>query len=242
MPPETPTILSPDSSNEQPIVPGETTQKTAKDNHWLTITSMAVFVILSLAATIFLYSQNKQLKKIISNSITPSPIATPSPTPNPTANWKTYTDNKYNFSIKYPPHIATGSAGVSGTFANTPVLVESFSDPKTVREGTDAPFDGFTIWFSNIPSGMTFEKFIDNELKLMSQSPFAPTDKLVKEPIKIGDLEGYAITFSSTTRYHYFPTPNGKSVIEISRMFVNQEFLGFFDQTLSSFKFFPLPD
>lgn len=58
-----------------------------KDNHWITIASMAVFVLLSLAAVVFLYYQNQNLKALIAsnqNRPTPSPTFAPTSTATPT--------------------------------------------------------------------------------------------------------------------------------------------------------------
>lgn len=56
-----------------------------------------------LASTAFLYYQNIQLKNMLINYQTqPTSSPTPVSTTDPTANWKTYTDAKYNFSFKYP--------------------------------------------------------------------------------------------------------------------------------------------
>ena len=63
--------------------------------------AMALFVLASLSVVIFLYYQNQQLKNILTTyqSATPTPKATN----DPTANWKTFTDSKYGYSVKYPP-------------------------------------------------------------------------------------------------------------------------------------------
>ena len=39
---------------------------------------------------------------------TPTSLPTLSPTPHPTANWKTYTNTTYGYSVKYPPEITYG--------------------------------------------------------------------------------------------------------------------------------------
>lgn len=72
-----------------------------KDNHWITILSMAVFVLLSLAAVVFLYYQNQQLKTTLASYQTQA-TPTPSATPDLTANWTTYTDPRGVYSFKYP--------------------------------------------------------------------------------------------------------------------------------------------
>ncbi|OGE18580.1 hypothetical protein A3D83_03265 [Candidatus Daviesbacteria bacterium RIFCSPHIGHO2_02_FULL_41_10] len=46
-------------------------------------------------------------------SQTPQPTSTPQPfsVPDETINWKTYTNNLFNFSLKYPPDLLYSSAG-----------------------------------------------------------------------------------------------------------------------------------
>jgi hypothetical protein len=81
------------------IQPGQT----PKDNHWVSILAMAIFVIFSLGVVAFLYYQNQQLKNMLANYQTPIVSPTPTATTDPMANWKTYTDGKTNFNFKYPP-------------------------------------------------------------------------------------------------------------------------------------------
>ncbi len=57
-----------------------------KDNHWISILAMAIFVIFSLGVVAFLYYQNQQLKQMLASyqpQETPTPIASASPTPGP---------------------------------------------------------------------------------------------------------------------------------------------------------------
>lgn len=57
-----------------------------KDNHWISILAMAIFVIFSLGVVAFLYYQNQQLKSMLASfqpQTTPTPTASTSPTPNP---------------------------------------------------------------------------------------------------------------------------------------------------------------
>lgn len=52
----------------------------------------------------------KDVKITRSEELTPSPILSPTPTepPEETADWKTYTNTKYNYSFKYPPECSLG--------------------------------------------------------------------------------------------------------------------------------------
>lgn len=73
-----------------------------------------VLLLLSLgllASTAFLYYQNQQLKTILASYqtqtvATPTPSSqSPSPTLDPAANWKTYTNDTYKLSFKYPSNL-----------------------------------------------------------------------------------------------------------------------------------------
>lgn len=81
-PPITPEVSVPSTiPDSSPQIP--------KDNHWVTIASMAVFVLLALGAVVFLYNQNQKLKVIVAGyqvqtTNTPYPTTT-SPTLEPTA-------------------------------------------------------------------------------------------------------------------------------------------------------------
>ncbi|MBI4157225.1 hypothetical protein HY502_00025 [Candidatus Woesebacteria bacterium] len=68
-----------------------------------------ILVVIALAVAGYFAYQNMQLKKSADNkqqAAVPSTTSYPSPTANPTANWKTYTNQEYNFSFKYPSDLA----------------------------------------------------------------------------------------------------------------------------------------
>ena len=57
-----------------------------KDNHWISILAMAIFVVFALGVVAFLYYQNQQLKNMLASyqpQATPTPMASVSPSPNP---------------------------------------------------------------------------------------------------------------------------------------------------------------
>ena len=98
MDPNLPTI-------QEPVAPIEPTQdipNQQKDGHGITIAAMAIFVLLSLSAVVFLYYQNQQLKSMLASYTSPTTKPQPTPTSDPTANWKTYTNKQYGFTFKYP--------------------------------------------------------------------------------------------------------------------------------------------
>lgn len=81
----------------QPVAPISTKQK----NPLLTII-VIIILFLSLGAVGFLMYQNQQLKQQIAILTKPIPSPIPTTIPDEADNWKTYNNNKYNFSFKYP--------------------------------------------------------------------------------------------------------------------------------------------
>ena len=228
--PINPIAGNPGALNQNPEPP--------KDNHWITIVSMAMFVLLSLTAVAFLYYQNQQLKSMLASYQTPVVSPTPTATTDPTANWKTYSNSTYVFSLKYPSNLTQGSNGsVSGPFTGTKKVIEGFADQSTVREGTDAAFDGFTLWATTDTRTASFDKYLDNELVAMSGSPFVTNKNLTKTRLNISGITGYFIESSQTITYYYILSPDSKTVIVFSRIYANPSFLPAFDQILSTFKF-----
>ena len=72
------------------------------NRRWLLII-VSFLTIFSLAASGWLFYQNLQLQKQISQLQTqPSPSPAASPVVNPTANWKTYTNPSLKYLLKYP--------------------------------------------------------------------------------------------------------------------------------------------
>lgn len=79
---------------DQPITP-------VTPKKYFPLWPLIILVFLLLGITAFLAYQNLQLQKqIVSFQTQPSP--SPESTIDPTSNWKTYTNTKYGFSIKYP--------------------------------------------------------------------------------------------------------------------------------------------
>ena len=76
------------SRSTEPRVEGQPINNSSRDQHWISILAMAIFVIFSLGVVVFLYYQNQQLKNMLAN-YQPTPLTTPitttpsSPTPNP---------------------------------------------------------------------------------------------------------------------------------------------------------------
>jgi hypothetical protein len=88
-------------SNTSPLPP-EPTQPVqlipVKKDYGLTIILSVLLIIIAAIAAI-LYFQNQKLIRELARIQT---LATPTAAPDPTANWKTYTNSKYEFEFKYP--------------------------------------------------------------------------------------------------------------------------------------------
>ena len=74
-------------------------QESPKKGSPLMIIAIILAFVAVLAVVVYVFSA-----KLFAPQPTPTPVAvvTPSPTPDVTANWKTYTDEKYGYSFKYP--------------------------------------------------------------------------------------------------------------------------------------------
>lgn len=92
-----------DQTPQNLSVPQPTASKT---NSILLI--FAIVTLFLMGMTGFLAYQNTQLQKqlaqlqTVAPEVSPTPSPTASEVPDPTANWKTYSNTKYAFSIKYP--------------------------------------------------------------------------------------------------------------------------------------------
>ncbi|HTK03243.1 MAG TPA: hypothetical protein VL401_00545 [Alphaproteobacteria bacterium] len=69
------------------------------------VLAVAIFIILSLSTVAFLYYQNQKLKDMLASYQTSIASPTPTSTPNPMANWKTYTNDGWSLTFKYPEEV-----------------------------------------------------------------------------------------------------------------------------------------
>jgi hypothetical protein len=98
---DTPVQTSPTPETQIPEAPQ--IPRVERDDHWISILAMAIFILFSLGVVIFLYYQNQQLKNMLANyQVQPIASPTPTATSDQTANLKTYTDSKGVFEFKYP--------------------------------------------------------------------------------------------------------------------------------------------
>ncbi len=210
-----------------------------KSSNTRLIVLFSALILIFSGATGFLYYQNQQLKSMLATYQAPSP--TPTATPDPTANWKTYTDTKYNFTFKYPNNIREVEGGVSGPTNGSPKHLASFSDPTTVMEGTDAAFDGFSVYIASI-NNKTFEEYIRKEKSDRENRDVVnwdATGSSIRSMYQYSEKSWVALNgpaFPNITVY-YLALPDGKNIISFARSNKTKEFLVVFNQVLSTFTF-----
>lgn len=93
---------------QPPVTPLPPVEKPKPKFPTAIIIGIIIFLLIAGSAAGFYVFKQQKSKTVVK----PAPSVIPgmtrnsvSPTPDPTANWKTYANNKYNFSIKYPPNI-----------------------------------------------------------------------------------------------------------------------------------------
>lgn len=117
------------------------TPQNGKDGHMISVLAMAIFVVLSLSVVAFLYYQNQQLKSMLASIQTPVAVASPTPTAtaDPTADWKTYTNTKVGFQIKYPPGGFSKPELPSGVAGSPEVYADNNTDNNDIIFGNSLP-------------------------------------------------------------------------------------------------------
>lgn len=125
--------------------------KEARPYNWpIIILSLLLLVAIGFAGSFgYLYYQTSQQPPVAEE-----PITTPTPTPNPTANWETYTNTEYNYSIQFPPawrtqQIAAGAGDIEATSSAT--HVEIFNpDIKTYNPSTGSNQGFITVQYFDL--------------------------------------------------------------------------------------------
>lgn len=217
-------------------------QLPSKSNSFLIILlSILLFIALTIAG-FFAFQTQKLVKelRVVRDELTQTPTASTKPTSDPTADlsraeskdWKTYSNSKYNFTFKYPKYLENRGS-IAGPYTGTSIAIQSFSDAKTMREGTDAPFDGFSLYFVTDTKAQNFETFIQNEKFAMDNAEYAAMSGARRV-----NLLANGVAFVTDMRgYYYFPSADGKQVVVLGYIQLNQSFKLVFDQILSTFKF-----
>jgi len=195
-----------------------------KDNHWITILAMALFVLAALSLTGFLYYQNQQLKSMLASYQTQT-SPTPTATSDPIADWKTYINDKFSFEFKYPEEAGYLYDQLKQIGDN--LLLQNFQD-KPGRQASTKDFQ-ISLYVSE-NKGVKLEdypKLWEKELGTI------PTSKLtVGDETAIKGLSGQKAQAVPTV---WFIHDNLVYTIQLSTP--NSDDKAWFDQILSTFKF-----
>ena len=178
---------------------------------------LAILAMVGLTSTGYFLWLNKQpASKPTQN---PAPQKTDLPTtPDPTANWKTYTNQKYNFSFKYPSSWTISSQGKNDTYN----LLLGFSGPDIKN-------------YEVISFAVKENLNTQDEIKSLNQLSDTFGSKVLKtENLSVGNNKGIVITYSTAEGN----TPE-EAVIEHKGniyLFIHSPNINL-DQILSTFKF-----
>ncbi len=164
---------------------------------------LSILTFVLLLSTIYLAYRNIQLQKQLFVLQNPpnSPSAPISPTPDPTADWKTYTNRKYGYSLKHPNDYLVGYADVrSGTFNKSSGNEDQVD---FLPSGSDEFNNFLQIQVSDIKSfNKTLSELVDG-IYQQQKSHFQTTDISSIEKSKFGSYDDYEYTFSGQAFYTF---------------------------------------
>lgn len=230
--------MEPENQNQTPV-PEPTIQSIPQKNQKLPIIVMSFVTILSLAATAYFGYQNYLLKGQISQtqptSITTTSLSSPTtnPTTDQTANWEVYTNAEYGFSFKHPDNLSISEISVvAKPYTGTSVFLDTISDPSTEREGTDAPFDGFSIYVVTNTEAASFDDYIQNEKVAMASSPLAFMAGATEQ-----ELDQGSALINNTRGYYYLQSLDKTTMVVFAYVQGNETFRETFNQILTTFSF-----
>ncbi len=172
-------------------------------------------------------------------SPTPSPIATLTPTPGPTAEWKTYTNPKYGFSLTYPIDIEFSASELNPSFL-----------------GVDMSTEKLDFNRNYLDSKKTYQRAADNEhffsLEIAGKSTNAPPECSTYNQNNKIKIDGHPGVFSEKSFIQgggpgyskFICIENGQyTYLFLTQYSANspkesqQAVIRLFDQILSTFKF-----
>ena len=91
------------------------TEQLPKKSNFLIILLSSLLIISLMIAGFFAFQTQRLVKelRVMSDESKQKTVATPEPTSDPTADWKTYTNDKYKFSLKYPSEIKNHKVSIN---------------------------------------------------------------------------------------------------------------------------------
>jgi len=178
---------------------------------------MAICLLIATCLAGLFYFQIQKLSKELSQyQIQPSP--TPTATPDPTADWKTYTNTVYRYSLKHPQNwkteaLAAGSQGKEALENSTGLnIIEADS----VKDYPDTTIQVFDLEPTYLEEG-TKTTMVVNGIEMIKRETKQETNLY--------------------TQVYTMKVFNGKFLEILFRYNPTAQTLGVFDQILSTFKF-----
>lgn len=113
----------------------------------------------------------------------PTPEAVVSPSPDPTADWETYTNTKYGYSIKYPQNYSLGSFGEEKPETLANIELKSPESTISIIWMTESPEYSVSLvdWYNNLSTV---------EIPYTSYGAQTSPDYTERKEIEIGGVKG----------------------------------------------------
>lgn len=218
----------PISPTPQPIPPPP-----PKRNPWIMV-SLVLFLALIGVGAYFFTKKPQQLTTNYPN---------PSPTPDPTANWKTYTNTSYNYSLKYPSdwkansiEPGPGEVALNATSRGLALFPTVYQNSSVANVFIQLETDG--SW--NKAAG-TYEQWLEKQ-----KSPFfkvVKTNQIVFAGTSALEINGtYGDSTPGSNSYSnitaiYFPSSDKQTYFSITVVSKDPAYDEVVAQILSTFKF-----
>jgi len=168
----------------------------------------------------------------------PTPAAVATPTADPTANWQTYTNTKYGYSIKYPSELESKDVDPSTVLGPTGVTAHNFIVWGPTQRPQTEFYDGLSVILGVVtnPEELPLRDFADQA----SQPTVGERESF--EEIQIGDLRGFKAVGVGLGRFtHIFlPYKTADKVIKFTVIWggeKEEEYRENFNLMLSTFRF-----
>ena len=195
---------------------------------------LGVFVLAGAVFGAYKLGQ-KQVYPELGEGPTPTPVAVATPTLDPTANWKTYTNEKYGYSIKYPAEWSEQLKCEGGTITDDYVC---FLSPDFEESPAGA------IMGSTVKGGVVLIYGQGGVVSLLPDgfcAPGGPAYISECKEIKVGDLQAMQRKIGDTqTEVGILKT--GKFILDIKAIYnaaSEDEIARTLNLILSTFRFLP---
>lgn len=206
---------------------------------------LSVLILFLLGSTIFLAYQNMQLQKqiaLLQTAPTPTPRPSESPPQDPTANWKTYTNSAYGYTLQYSDTwtLQNAAAHPSGQaiYITSPETQKIIDNNKKVTSQKDFveifPDININVYSSNDPAYNFLGDYIKN-----SPGNNHPNQSQTITDETLGNINFKAVTMQANPSYLAYLTMHNSLYYQISfPNITSQSQMSTVErQTLATFKF-----